>query len=74
MILSKKYKNLKIMEKKVHVNISANLFIIIATDVHIKLTLKATTITSTKMSFTEEDKHLIKFLMESKGYGSRRFL
>ena len=51
-----------------------NLCIIIATDVHIKLTLKATTITSTKMLFTEEDKHLIKFLVESKGYGSRRFL
>ena len=56
-----------------HDNISANLFIIIATDVQNKLTLK-TTITSTKMAFTEEDEHFIKFLKESKGYSSRRFL
>ena len=35
-----------------HDNISANLFIIIATDVHNKLTLKTTTITSTHSSAT----------------------
>ena len=37
-----------------HVNISANLFIIIATDVHNKLMLKTTTITSTMMALTEK--------------------